>query len=209
MLDDNPCKAANASPSLLRFPRGTLPTRVTRFLFFINPRPESLPLHDRARPRALHSSTHPFIPMGDRDRQQQQPPSEAIKNLLPDKGPSGGQALAVATLLPVGGGLLALSGLTLVGSLIGLAVLTPVFLLFSPVLVPAALLAALAVAGFLGSGALGVAGLSSLGYLLRKASALVQKAAPEQVEQVRRRMGEVGQKAKDAAQSRAEESKRT
>lgn len=148
--------------------------------------------------------------MGDRDRhQQQQPPSEAIKSLLPDKGPSGSQALAVATLLPVGGGLLALSSLILVASLIGLAVLTPVFLLFSPVLVPAALLTALAVAGFLGSGALGLAGLSSLGFLLRKASALVQNAAPEQVEQVRRRMGEVGQKAKDAAQSRAEESKRT
>ncbi|KAG6493536.1 hypothetical protein ZIOFF_048528 [Zingiber officinale] len=149
------------------------------------------------------------ISMGDRDRHQQQPPSEAIKSLLPDKGPSGPQALAVAILLPVGGSLLALSCLTLVGSLIGLAVLTPVFLLFSPVLVPAALLAALAVAGFLGSGALGLAGLSSLGYLLRKASALVQQAAPEQVEQVRRRMGEVGQKAKDAAQGRAEESKRT
>lgn len=75
-----------------------------------------------------------------------------IKTLLPQKGPSTTQILAVVTLVPVGGLLLGLAGLTLLGTIIALAVATPVFLLFSPVLVPAAITLALAVIGFLTSG---------------------------------------------------------
>ena len=137
--------------------------------------------------------------MGDSERERH--PTEAVKGHLPEKGgPSTSQALAVATLLPLGGGLLALAGLTLAGSLIGLAVLTPLFLLFSPVLVPAALLVALAVTGFLASGALGLTGLSSMGYLLNQARGMLQRT-PEQMEDTKRRVGEVGQRAKEAARS--------
>ncbi|CAD5183634.1 unnamed protein product [Musa acuminata subsp. malaccensis] len=136
--------------------------------------------------------------MGDSERERH--PTEAVKGYLPEKGPSTSQALAVATLLPLGGGLLALAGLTLVGSLIGLAVLTPLLLLFGPVVVPAALLVALAVTGFLASGAFGLTGLSSMGYLLNQARGMLHRT-PEQMEDTKRRVGEVGQRAKEAARS--------
>ncbi|URD90805.1 hypothetical protein MUK42_26661 [Musa troglodytarum] len=149
--------------------------------------------------------------MGDRERH----PMEAAKVLIPEKGPTATQALTVAIMFPLGGLLLTVAGLTLTGSVIGLVVLAPVFLLFSPVLVPAALLMALAVAGFLASGAFGLTGLSSLGYTLKQAMGVVQRA-PEQIDYGKRRMaeaaGQMGQKTKDvgqAVQSRAEEAKRT
>ncbi|KAI3464128.1 hypothetical protein Pfo_020791, partial [Paulownia fortunei] len=76
--------------------------------------------------------------------QHQQRPTDAIKSYLSEKVPSTSQVLAVVTLFPVGGILLCLAGLTLTGSLIGLAVATPLFVIFSPILVPAALTIALA-----------------------------------------------------------------
>ncbi|CAL9042129.1 unnamed protein product [Musa banksii] len=149
--------------------------------------------------------------MADRERH----PMEAAKDLIPEKGPTATQALTVAIMFPLGGLLLTLAGLTLTGSVIGLVVLAPVFLLCSPVLVPAALLMALAVTGFLASGAFGLTGLSSLGYTLKQARGVVQRA-PEQIDYGKRRMaeaaGQMGQKTKDvgqAVQSRAEEAKRT
>ncbi|MBA0683427.1 hypothetical protein Goari_025087, partial [Gossypium aridum] len=77
-------------------------------------------------------------------------------------GPSTTQVLTVLTLLPIGGTLLALAGLTLTGTVIGLCVATPLFVIFSPVLLPAAIAVFMAVAGFLSSGAFGLTGLSSL-----------------------------------------------
>lgn len=123
-----------------------------------------------------------------------------VKSLLPKNSPSTSQVLAVVTLLPVGGTLLFLAGITLVGTLIGLAVATPLFIIFSPVLVPAALTIGLAVTGFLGSGAFGLTGLSSLSWVLsyfRQASA----AMPDQIELAKKRAQEMagyaGQKTKD------------
>ncbi|KAK6127103.1 hypothetical protein DH2020_039141 [Rehmannia glutinosa] len=73
--------------------------------------------------------------MADRDRSQphqfqihRQPHPRyegSVKDLLPSKGPSAVQILAIITLLPIGGSLLGLAGITLVGTLIGLAVATP------------------------------------------------------------------------------------
>ncbi|KAG1342850.1 Oleosin isoform 300a [Cocos nucifera] len=91
---------------------------------------------------------------------------ERIKGLLPQKGPSASQVLAVVTLLPIGGILLALSGIILTGTVIGLAVVTPLFVIFSPVLVPAALAIGLAVMGFLASGAFGLTALMSLSWVV-------------------------------------------
>ncbi|PHU27746.1 Oleosin [Capsicum chinense] len=130
------------------------------------------------------------------------------------KGPSATQILAIVTLLPVGGTLLCLAGITLAGTLIGLAVATPVFLLFSPVLVPATLTVGLAVAGFLTSGAFGVTGLSSLSWILNYFRQGGKSMVPENIEGAKRRMAEaaehVGQKTKDAGQkiqSKAHEGK--
>jgi Oleosin len=92
--------------------------------------------------------------MADRAQHRQTPGTvtESVKSVIPDRGPSKSQAIAVATLFPTGGILLTLSGLALAASVIGFGLLIPVFLLFSPVLVPAALLMGLAVTGFLTSG---------------------------------------------------------
>ncbi|PON84249.1 Oleosin [Trema orientale] len=127
-------------------------------------------------------------------------------------GPSTGKVLLVLALLPVGGTLLALAGLTLMGTVLGLVVSTPVFLLFSPVLVPAALTIGLAVMGFLTSGAFGVTGLSSLSWVFnyfRRAS------VPEQLDFAKRRAQDAaayaGQKTKEVGQdiqSKTQEGKR-
>ncbi|KAL5813814.1 hypothetical protein ACOSQ3_024588 [Xanthoceras sorbifolium] len=135
-------------------------------------------------------------------QQQQQHPTDAIKGMLPEKAPSKSQVLAVVTLLPVGGTLLLLSGLTLAGTLIGLAVTTPLFLLFSPVLVPAAIVIGLAVTGFLSSGAFGIIALSALSWM---ANFLRKGGASQQMDYLKRRMqdtaGQVGQKTREAGQT--------
>ncbi|CAN6287148.1 unnamed protein product [Urochloa humidicola] len=139
------------------------------------------------------------------------PMGEQVKGMIHDKSPTASQALTVATLFPLGGLLLVLSGLALAGSVVGLAVATPVFLLFSPILVPAALLIGMAVTGFLTSGALGLGGLSSLTCLANTARQAFQRT-PDYVEEARRRMAEAaahaGHKtaqAGQAIQSRAQE----
>ncbi|XP_074287236.1 oleosin 18.2 kDa-like [Silene latifolia] len=119
-------------------------------------------------------------------------------------GPTASQMIALVTLVPVSGTLLVLAGLTLVGSVIGLAVATPLAILFSPVLVPAALLVILAVTGFLSSGAFGLTGLSSL---TRVTSYLrmVGERMPEELDYAKRRVADAvaytGQKTKDVGQT--------
>jgi len=139
------------------------------------------------------------------------PVGEQVKGMIHDKGPTASQALTVATLFPLGGLLLVLSGLALAASVVGLAEATPVFLIFSPVLVPAALLIGMSVTGFLTSGALGLGGLSSLTCLANTARQAFQRT-PDYVEEARRRMAEAaahaGHKtaqAGHAIQSRAQE----
>ncbi|XP_057951356.1 oleosin Cor a 15-like [Malania oleifera] len=123
--------------------------------------------------------------------------TEGIKSLLPEnlKGPSTSQVLAVITLVPLGGFLLFLAGLTLTGTAIGLALTTPLFVIFSPVLIPAALIITLAVAGFLTSGAFGITAVSSLrwivNYLRRSGGWTHAKQRAEEA------AGHVGQKAKE------------
>ncbi|XP_060204584.1 oleosin H2-like [Lycium barbarum] len=150
--------------------------------------------------------------MAERHQQQMQVghPTDAIKSLLPQRGPSKSQVLAVVTLFPVGGALLCLAGLTLAGTLTGLALATPVFLLFSPVLVPAALTIALAVTGFLTSGAFGITALSSLSWMINYMRGMRGSGGVgEQMEHAKRRVQEtaghmgqrVGQKIQDTART--------
>lgn len=119
------------------------------------------------------------------------------------QGPSTSKVMAIMALLPVTGILLGLSGITLVGTIIGLAVATPLFVIFSPVIVPAILTIGLAVTGFLTSGTFGLTGLSSLSYLfnmLRQSSLSV----PDQMDYVKGKLQDVGeytgQKTKDLGQ---------
>lgn len=132
-----------------------------------------------------------------------------------EEGPSATKTLIVISLLPVGGLLLALAGLTLVGTIIGLAVTTPLFIIFSPILVPAAITVGLAVTAFLASGAFGLTGLSSLYWVLdyfRQTS----KSVPEQLDYAKMRMLDAtayaGQKTKDVGQevqNKAQDAKRS
>ncbi|KAJ4782547.1 Oleosin [Rhynchospora pubera] len=89
-----------------------------------------------------------------------------MKAVAPPKGPSrASHVTALVTLLPLGGTLLGFSGVTLACTTVGLAVLTPLFILFSPIIVPAVLTVGLAVTGFLVSGALGLAALSAFSWI--------------------------------------------
>ncbi|XP_030531033.1 oleosin Ara h 10.0102 [Rhodamnia argentea] len=154
--------------------------------------------------------------MADRERDRDRPHQIQVhpqhrfnggpggKGIMPDRGPSAGKVLAVMAMLPAGGILLGLAGITFVGTIIGLCLATPVFILFSPVLVPAALVVGLAVAGFLTSGAFGLTALSSLSRVanyIRQATG----TSPEQMaEHAKRRLadtaGFMGQKTKEAGQ---------
>ncbi|KAK6928382.1 Oleosin [Dillenia turbinata] len=122
----------------------------------------------------------------------------------PKKGPAVSTILVVLTALPVGSTLLALAGITFVGTLVGLAVAVPVFLIFSPVLVPAALGLGLAVTGFITSGALGVTSLTSLSYFFNYLRQCVSQM-PERLGQTKKRMqemaGQAAQKTKELSQT--------
>lgn len=65
------------------------------------------------------------------------------------------QVAKTATAVTMGGSLMLLSGLALTATIIGLVVATPLLVIFSPVLVPAAVTTFLILAGFLASGGLG------------------------------------------------------
>ncbi|XP_050378178.1 LOW QUALITY PROTEIN: oleosin H2-like [Argentina anserina] len=123
--------------------------------------------------------------------------SSGAKSLLPQQGPSASQVIAVVTLVPLGGTLLLLTGLTLMGTFIGMALATPLFVIFSPILVPAIVTVGLAVAGILTSGAFGITGLSSFSWL---ASYLRRTRLPQQaIRGVQDTTGQ--QKARDMGQS--------
>ncbi|EOA18739.1 hypothetical protein CARUB_v10007329mg [Capsella rubella] len=125
------------------------------------------------------------------------------KSMMPESGPSSTQVLSLLVGVPVVGSLLALAGLLLAGSVIGLMVALPLFLLFSPVIVPAALTIGLAVTGFLASGMFGLTGLSSISWVMNYLRG-TRRTVPEQLEYAKRRMADAvsyaGQKGKEMGQ---------
>lgn len=166
---------------------------------------------DRPQPHAVQGHTTPHryeTGAGTQHRYE-----GGVNTLFPEKGPSTPQVLAIVTGLPIGGTLLALAGLTLAGTLFGLAVTTPLFILFSPVLVPATIVIGLAVAGFLTSGACGLTALSSFSWVMNYIRQ-VHGTVPDQLESAKQRLvdvaGYVGQKTKEVGQeNKAQDAKRT
>lgn len=77
------------------------------------------------------------------------------------------QMVKAATAITAGGSLLILSALTLSGTVIALTVATPLLVIFSPVLVPAAITVVMLITGFLASGGFGVAAVSVMAWLYR------------------------------------------
>lgn len=129
------------------------------------------------------------------------------------KNISGSQIMAVVTLFPLGGLLLLLAGITLTGTLIGLAVATPLFVIFSPVLIPAVLTIGLAVTGFLTSGAFGITALSSLSWIVNYLRQAGSSSGGDPIEMAKQRVqgtaGYVGQKVRDVGQKTQETAGRT
>ncbi|XP_042479433.1 oleosin H2-like [Macadamia integrifolia] len=146
-------------------------------------------------------------------RQQPQQLTESMKDMYQEKGPTTSQVVAVVTLFPIGGILLTLAGFILTITIVGLALTTPLFVIFSPVLVPAAIVIGLAVMGFLTSGAFGITALSSLSWIINYLRGPSEKM-PEHLDYTKRRLqetaGQVGQRTKDVGQgNRGQEGGRT
>ncbi|BAT84617.1 hypothetical protein LR48_Vigan03g158200 [Vigna angularis] len=128
-----------------------------------------------------------------------------------ERVPSASQILAVVFGLPVGGVLLLLTGLTLAGTLTGLAVAIPLFILFSPILVPATMVIGLAVAGFLTAGAFELTAVSSFSWILNyiresqgpvpvNLAVAAKHQLADAAEYVGQKAKEVGQKTKEVGQ---------
>ena len=81
--------------------------------------------------------------------------------------PRSTQLVKATTAVVAGGSLLILAGLVLAGTVIGLTTITPLFVIFSPVLVPAVITVALLGLGFLASGGFGVAAITVLTWIYR------------------------------------------
>ncbi|KAI5011440.1 hypothetical protein ZWY2020_013577 [Hordeum vulgare] len=113
-------------------------------------------------------------------------------------------ALKAATAATAAGSLLVLSGLILAGTVIALTVATPVLVIFSPVLVPAAIALALMSAGFVTSGGLGVAALSVFSWMYKY---LTGKHPPgaDQLDHAKARLASKARDIKDAAQTRIDQ----
>ncbi|MQL80535.1 hypothetical protein Taro_012962 [Colocasia esculenta] len=101
---------------------------------------------------AEHQPPHRAGGVLPHEQQQQQPSHQVAK------------AVGAAT---AGGSMLLLSGLTLAGTVVGLTLVTPLLVIFSPVLVPAGIAVVLIALGFLSSGGLGLAAISVLSWIYR------------------------------------------
>jgi len=123
-------------------------------------------------------------------QQQQQPMSTQIV-----------KAVSAAT---AGGSMMLLSGLTLAGTVIALTVATPLLVIFSPVLVPAAIVVFLVVSGFVTSGGFGIAALSVLSWMYKYLTGKHPVGA-DQIDQARARLAAKARDIKESAQHRIDQ----
>jgi hypothetical protein len=112
-------------------------------------------------------------------------------------------ALKAATAATTGWSMLVLSGLILAGTvMIALTVGTPVLVIFSPVLVPAAIGLALMAAGFITSGGLAVAALSVFSWMYNYLTGNHPPSA-DQLDHANARLESKARDIKEAAQHQA------
>ncbi|KAL5569779.1 hypothetical protein UlMin_026354 [Ulmus minor] len=113
--------------------------------------------------------------------------------------PRANQIVKATTAVTVGGSLLVLSGLIFAGTVIALATVTPLFVISSPVLVPAVITVSLIIAGFLASGGFGVAALTVLtwvyGYVTGK-----HPPGADQLDLARHKLASKAREMKDRAE---------
>ncbi|XVF11293.1 hypothetical protein REPUB_Repub08aG0014400 [Reevesia pubescens] len=113
--------------------------------------------------------------------------------------PRSHQMVKAATAVTTGGSLLALSGLTMAGTVIALTIATPLFVIFSPVLVPAVIAVALLVTGFMVSGGFGIAAITALSWMYRYVSGRHPPEA-DQLDQARIKLASKAREMKDRAE---------
>ncbi|KAA8539757.1 hypothetical protein F0562_026449 [Nyssa sinensis] len=113
--------------------------------------------------------------------------------------PRSHQVVKAATAVTAGGSLLLLSGLTLAGTVIALTLATPVLVIFSPVLVPAAITVFLLLSGFLASGGFGVAAVTVLSWIYRYVTGRHPPGA-DQLDQARMKLASKAREMKDKAE---------
>ncbi|KAL8149319.1 oleosin L-like [Apium graveolens] len=113
--------------------------------------------------------------------------------------PKAHKVVKAATAVTAGGSLLLLSGLTLAGTVMGLAIATPLVVIFSPVLVPAAIFVFLIISGFLASGGFGVAAVSVLSWIYKYLKG-GQPAGADTFEQARMKLAARARELKEKAE---------
>lgn len=113
------------------------------------------------------------------------------------------QLVKAVTALATGGSMLALSGLTMAGTVIALTVATPLLVIFSPVLVPAAIAFSLIGTGFVASGGFGLAAMSVLAWMYKYMTGKHPVGA-DRIDHARARIASKARDIKDSAQQKAE-----
>ncbi|KAL0535378.1 hypothetical protein IC582_029707 [Cucumis melo] len=178
--------------------------RVLFILLLFKKRPQT-PFSSTIFPILISSSSSfsPSVSMAEfHQPNYDSPTTHPFQAIRPQKPISSSHLLAFLTLFPIAAILLFLAGISFIGTVVALAVTSPLFLICSPVLVPAALVIALAVAGFLTSGAFGVTALSSLSWM---ANYLRRSRVPLNLDQakqwVRETAAQAAQTAKEAGQA--------
>ncbi|KAK7861310.1 oleosin Cor a 13-like [Quercus suber] len=109
------------------------------------------------------------------------------------------QVVRAATAVTAGGSLLILSGLILAATVIALTIATPLFVIFSPVLVPAIIAVALIFMGFIASGGFGVAALTVLSWIYRYVTGEHPPGA-DQLDHARLKLASKAREMKDRAE---------
>ena len=109
------------------------------------------------------------------------------------------QVVRAATAATAGGSLLILSGLILAATVIALTIATPLFLIFSPVLVPAVITVALIFMGFLASGGFGIAAVTVLSWIYRYVTGKHPPGA-DQLDHARLKLASKAREMKDRAE---------
>ncbi|KAK3033232.1 hypothetical protein RJ639_033112 [Escallonia herrerae] len=113
--------------------------------------------------------------------------------------PRSHQVVKAATAVTAGGSLLVLSGLTLAGTVIALTVATPLLVIFSPVLVPAAITVFLLTSGFVASSGFGLGALTVLSWIYRYVTGRHPPGA-DQLDQARMKLAGKAREMKDKAE---------
>ncbi|CAI9097059.1 OLC1v1033358C1 [Oldenlandia corymbosa var. corymbosa] len=109
------------------------------------------------------------------------------------------QVAKTTTAVTLGGSLMVLSGLTLTGTVIGLVLLTPLLVIFSPVLVPAAITLFLITAGLITSGGLGATA-SFLFYWMYRYATGKHPIGADQIDRAKDRIAHAAKEMRDKAE---------